>query len=109
MLNSKEGYLVKLGFHRKNWKRRWFVLFKNELKYYENEDLTPRSTPLRVINLCEASKVEKDPTKEFCFRLVTSHRTFLMCAQSAKEMDEWVEKLSWKLQNLTASSGPDNP
>ena len=109
-INSKEGYLVKLGYHRKNWKRRWFVLFKNELKYYDNEDGT---TPLRTINLCEASKVEKDPAgKEFCFRLITPHRTFYMCAQSAEEMDEWMEKLSWKLQNLTmttTSSCPDNP
>lgn len=100
-INSKEGYLIKLGLHRKNWKKRWFVLFKNELRYYENEE---SNSPLRVINLFEASTVEKDPTKEFCFRLVTHHRTFYMCAQSAEEMDQWMEKLSWKLQNLTASA-----
>eukprot|EP00055_Hartaetosiga_balthica_P006496 m.20380 g.20380 ORF g.20380 m.20380 type:complete len:346 (+) comp5246_c0_seq1:37-1074(+) len=32
---SKEGYLSKLGYYRKNWKTRWFVLHRNKLKYYK--------------------------------------------------------------------------
>ena len=32
---SKEGYLTKLGRLHKVWKTRWFVLYKNELKYYK--------------------------------------------------------------------------
>ena len=30
----KEGYLVKRGFRRKNWKRRWFVLTSWTLRYF---------------------------------------------------------------------------
>ncbi|KAK2560334.1 WD repeat-containing and planar cell polarity effector protein fritz-like protein [Acropora cervicornis] len=33
---SKEGYLTKLGGKvKQNWKTRWFVLLKNELKYFK--------------------------------------------------------------------------
>ena len=37
-MNSKEGFLTKLGYHRKNWKLRWFTLFRNELKYFNNKE-----------------------------------------------------------------------
>ena len=37
----KQGYLVKKGAKRKNWKKRWFVLKSDELTYYESyENLT---------------------------------------------------------------------
>ena len=31
----KKGYLTKKGHRVKSWKRRWFVLLKTVLKYYE--------------------------------------------------------------------------
>ena len=31
----KKGYLTKKGHKRKNWKRRWFVLEKTVVKYFE--------------------------------------------------------------------------
>ena len=37
-VNSKEGFLTKLGYHRKNWKIRWFTLVRNELKYFNTKD-----------------------------------------------------------------------
>ena len=52
---SKEGYLTKLGYHRKvycslcfevylkcslqNWRTRWFVLYKNELRYFKTREV----------------------------------------------------------------------
>lgn len=98
-INSKEGFLTKLGFHRKNWKRRWFVLYRNELKYYNSEGDT---VPLRVIQLEDTSHIERDQTagKNFCFRIVTSYRTFFMFASSELEADEWVEILRWKVSCL---------
>lgn len=33
---SHEGYLTKLGNVKKSWKNRWFVLWKNELKYFRD-------------------------------------------------------------------------
>ena len=31
----KKGYLTKKGHKRKNWKRRWFILEKTVVKYFE--------------------------------------------------------------------------
>ena len=42
-VNSKEGFLTKLGYHRKNWKIRWFSLYRNELKYFNTREDKVRS------------------------------------------------------------------
>merc|ERR1712119_127892 len=33
-VGSKEGYLIKRGGIVKNWKRRWFVVQRDEMAYY---------------------------------------------------------------------------
>jgi len=35
---AKSGYLTKEGFNVKNWKKRWFVLGKETLSYYKNQE-----------------------------------------------------------------------
>lgn len=96
-INSKEGYLTKMGFHRKNWKKRWFVLYKNELKYF---CYPGDKEALRVINLDEVTGIDRDDSvgKACCFRLVTSYRTFYMYATSEVEANEWVQILDWRLK-----------
>jgi len=66
------------------------------LKYYNARG---EVEPLRIINLEDATSVERDETagKPFCFRLITSYRTFFMFASSEAEADEWVQILDWKL------------
>jgi len=68
-INSKEGYLTKLGGTIKNWKARWFVLVKNELKYYKTKGDT---APIRTLDLTKCTGVEEDQTcgKSNCFTFV---------------------------------------
>ncbi len=47
-----EGYLFKKGrgdssFGRRNWKRRWFILEENELRYYDDLDTQGQPSGLR--------------------------------------------------------------
>lgn len=93
---SKEGYLTKLGYHRKNWRTRWFVLYKNELSYYKTRD---DKTALKTINLGDVMDVIADDIqgKQNCFRIITSYRTFFLYAGSAQEAEEWIKILRWKL------------
>ena len=50
-----------------NWKRRWFVLLRNELKYFNNKD---DKEPIKAINLYDATSVTRDDScgKSHCFR-----------------------------------------
>ncbi len=58
---------IQLPRSLQNWKKRWFVLYKNELKYYNTRE---DSQPLKVIRLEEASAVERDDLtgQSFSFR-----------------------------------------
>ena len=95
---SKDGYLTKLGQHRKTWKTRWFVLYKNELSYFKSRE---DKTPIRTINLKDVSAITADSSqsKENCFRLVTSTRTFFLIACSGQEAEDWIKILRWKLEH----------
>ncbi|XP_065834524.1 dual adapter for phosphotyrosine and 3-phosphotyrosine and 3-phosphoinositide-like [Oscarella lobularis] len=97
-IGSKEGYLTKLGKVRKSWKTRWFVLRRNELKYYR-DPADPQ--PVRTIDLgqCTDVSVDSSQNKENCFRLVSPHRTFFMFASSKPEMTQWLDLLQWKMAN----------
>lgn len=96
---SKEGFLTKMGFFRKSWSKRWFVVFKNEVRYYKKRG---DKQPIRVIDLNDASEVAKEQIhgRCFCFKLVTAKRTFYMEASSDSELQQWLYILNWKLSQL---------
>lgn len=93
---SKEGYLVKRGAIRKNWKKRWFLIQKNHLIYFENHKST---NPRRVIDLNDAISMDEEMcvNKPNCFKLVLPERTFYFEASSYNERKSWMEILQWKI------------
>ncbi|CAG8460901.1 5136_t:CDS:2 [Paraglomus brasilianum] len=112
--DSKCGWLTKLGGNalRKSWKRRWFVLRDSHLYYYRNQT---DKDPSGVIPLVSYNTVTHDSnvTKKSanCIRIekvfrssdsissTQSHRnykpppTFLAFADTAAEMQSWLEIL----------------
>ena len=62
--------LVQVSIHThlvQNWKRRWFVLYRNELKYFNSKD---DKEPIKTINLEDVTSVSRDDStgKSHCFR-----------------------------------------
>ncbi|KAJ7382278.1 Dual adapter for phosphotyrosine and 3-phosphotyrosine and 3-phosphoinositide [Desmophyllum pertusum] len=100
---SKEGYLTKLGGKVKNWKTRWFVLLKNELKYFKTKG---DKEPIKTIDLENCQEVARDDSngKGNCFRVVMPYRTFFCYANSTQEAEEWIKILQWKLENVNTLS-----
>ncbi|XP_064388951.1 dual adapter for phosphotyrosine and 3-phosphotyrosine and 3-phosphoinositide-like isoform X2 [Halichondria panicea] len=101
-LVSKEGYLVKLGNVVKTWKRRWFVLKNEELRYFSRDS---DKQPIRVINLREVTEVKACDLhpihrKTNAFRLVLPSRTFFIQAPNPTVRDEWIHVLDFKLNEL---------
>lgn len=102
---SKEGFMMKRGAIRKNWKTRWFVLQKNYLKYYKKKE---SGSPIRTFDLRKATEVSQCDIdgKENCFKLVLPSRTFFMCSQSSYESEQWSKILKWKVDyylNISAN------
>ena len=50
----KKSYLTKKGHRVRNWKRRWFVLRKTILQYFESKDklVLKVSQYYKIINFC---------------------------------------------------------
>lgn len=99
-INSKDGYLTKLGAFFKTWKVRWFILHNNELHYYKDSS---HHSPIRVLDLRECLECEIEPAafrgKQHVFRLVFSWRTFYMYAANKQETDDWVKVIKWRMDH----------
>ncbi|KAM8939415.1 dual adapter for phosphotyrosine and 3-phosphotyrosine and 3-phosphoinositide [Pelodytes ibericus] len=102
-LGTKEGYLTKQGGRVKNWKTRWFILQRNELKYFKDQ-ISPE--PIRTLDLTECSAVQFDYSQEKvnCFCLVFPLRTYYLCAKTGAEADEWIKILRWKMYKIKKQS-----
>lgn len=85
----KQGFLVKQGHFIKNWKRRSFVLTRDRLSYYENED---SAQPRGSIDLKDIATVEPaGDGKRDSFRIATRQgKTYLIQASSEQEKEEWM-------------------
>ncbi|KAL4240727.1 Dual adapter for phosphotyrosine and 3-phosphotyrosine and 3-phosphoinositide [Mactra antiquata] len=96
-INSKDGYLTKLGDIFKTWRTRWFVLQNNELKYFKDSS---HKTPVRTLDLneCRSCKYEGSYRgKRFVFSLQFDWRTFYVFGANEKESQEWIKLITWRL------------
>ncbi len=90
-----EGYLFKKGrgdssFGRRNWKKRWFVLENQILRYYDDLDANGAPSGLRDTiditgSICQPAQHHE---KKFCFLIKfpenSPHGDMLMQAPDAK-------------------------
>lgn len=90
-------YVKENAVPESNWKARWFVLCKNQLKYFK---IKGDELPIRTLDLdeCLSIKEDLDCSKANAFKLEMPGRTFLISASSAKEKDDWLQVLKWKLE-----------
>ncbi|XP_033747014.1 dual adapter for phosphotyrosine and 3-phosphotyrosine and 3-phosphoinositide-like [Pecten maximus] len=98
-INSKEGFLTKLGARFKTWHTRWFVLQKYELRYYKKKEDT---RAIRAMDLRECEECKRDYTnkgKFNVFRVVFKWRTFYMYSTTEQECNDWIKLINWKLKN----------
>jgi len=99
-LNAKEGFLIKRGEQRKNWKIRWFVLKPDGYYYFETpKEWRPKNViPTKEITLItkisdeELEKIKPPPPYNyfFFFKVCTAKREFVCAATSIDELEDWV-------------------
>jgi len=92
-MTDKEGYLRKQGEKFKTWKKRWFVLKRNELNYYEKKgDKKLKGT----IVLEPDFKISVSSIKSHCFQIMPhdkSKRIYYIHGENDKEAEEWITTL----------------
>jgi len=116
---AKTGWLYKEGHVRKNWKRRFFVLWPSEpvpklgqlLLYYTDPD---GGAPKGIIPLCEFNIVTPKTQREFehCFRITIedyvpqgSHRKYIIASENQDTLLEWSTAIQQNTDWESAGAG----
>jgi len=78
----KQGWLIKEGKTRKNWKRRWFVASTGCLAYYSSQQGAKTKGVVRLEVGSKVGEYPEHPTKRNCFTVSGPKRTFFhMCGR----------------------------
>ncbi|CAE6519049.1 unnamed protein product [Rhizoctonia solani] len=97
-----QGYLMKCGTHMKNWRKRYFVLTPETLKYGKSHMNTKGMRAVQVTQILDAiettgskSVPSTSPTastgdKEHIFKIITPKKSFMLCAPSEEEEIKWL-------------------
>ncbi|KAI6654144.1 hypothetical protein LOD99_2989 [Oopsacas minuta] len=98
----KEGFLVKKGHLRHNWKTRWFILYKEDIRYYKNRGAVEQAG---IITLAGASLIlsPENYKKRDSILQVTCGKTgreFLLQALDKESRDLWGRFIERQIQYL---------
>eukprot|EP01091_Cochliopodium_minus_P014982 TRINITY_DN5214_c0_g1_i1.p1 TRINITY_DN5214_c0_g1~~TRINITY_DN5214_c0_g1_i1.p1 ORF type:complete len:477 (+),score=153.76 TRINITY_DN5214_c0_g1_i1:21-1451(+) len=97
----KQGYLIKKGHVRRNWKQRWFVLRKNLLCYYKNRNDQKNKKPLGIIPLLDTStQLIKKTNSAYVFVVNHPSRKVYYLAATGENYTTWLISI----QNASSKS-----
>ena len=88
----RQGWMMKKGNNRRNWKRRFFILTENVFHYYENMEKIGARKPLGMIAL-EPGFTVKEGVGENLFFVPTAERTWEFKCESGEDMVGWLKEL----------------
>jgi len=100
----REGYLLKKGSQRRNWKLRWFVLKKNYLVYLAGLNKKPKG--VIVLDGCYLAITDK---RAFAFVIsfgTDSSKDIHIAAASQIERQQWIESIVGCIHNPLANTSP---
>ncbi|XP_781827.2 pleckstrin-2 [Strongylocentrotus purpuratus] len=107
----KDGFLVKKGHKRTNWRTRWFVLTEDSLAYYKQ---TTDSLPAGVIELRGCSVIspclQYANKKGFAFMMMNQDRhELIMQASTDEEREAWAKAIGLAIVECDRSKEEVHP
>jgi len=99
----RSGWATKQGHIRKNWKRRFFKLFKNGFAYYKSDK--QNEPPIRVVEMNDILMVQETGAhrKNFVFFVATNDKIYYIQADSKSEMASWIASFSEAITSFRES------
>lgn len=98
-----QGYLMKCGAHMKNWRKRYFILSPETLKYGKSHMSMKNMRSVQVTQILDAIEITASKShtpsisppsttgdKDHIFKIITPKRAFMLCAPSEEEEIEWL-------------------
>jgi len=110
---KKEGFLVKMGDVIKNWKKRFFVIDKNFLYYYEDDKayrskgIAASKGKIPLSGLTITAYPDKQYGKKYCFgvKANSGERTYVLVAADEAERTSWMIDLKEQDKRVTRALG----
>ena len=98
--NLHSGWIVKQGGRIRTWRRRYMVLHKGCLYYFENEKSQKQKGSLSLPGyvLTESNEVKDYPN--CCIKLAHKNpnkRVYFICTASQREKERWIESIQKEL------------
>ncbi|CAG9312619.1 unnamed protein product [Blepharisma stoltei] len=91
----KTGWIEKKSHYLKKWRKRWLVLDENYLRTYKFPYQFDKSTAtIRVSAITDASPYLNETSKDFCFKISTPTRQYLISATSDVDMIGWLNLIN---------------
>uniref|UniRef100_H3DM48 Src kinase-associated phosphoprotein 2 n=1 Tax=Tetraodon nigroviridis TaxID=99883 RepID=H3DM48_TETNG len=104
----KAGYLEKRrkdhSFFGTEWQKRWCALSHQTFYYYGSEKDKQQKGEFSIegYGVKMNSGLRKDSKKDFCFEIsAPDKRSYMFCASSLKEAEEWVKQIDFVLRDMT--------
>lgn len=102
----KEGFLVKKGHVRHNWKTRWFILYDEALVYFKKKNQIMYDAGEILLRGCFlVSPCTEYTKKEGVFRITTKENVeYLLQAANEEEREEWTTAIANAVRRLDIKS-----
>ncbi|XP_063446261.1 major antigen-like isoform X1 [Mytilus trossulus] len=107
LMYMKKGWLIKQGISEKDWKKHWFVLTGNSLRYYKDAKAEETNTLDGRIDLSTCYDiVEVSIGRNYGFRIKTRNGEYLLSAMTSGIRNNWMKavRLVMDLQNSNVKS-----
>jgi len=87
----KQGFLNKAGKRSfQAWRKRWFNLNGDSLKYYNPDTTYNEANLLGTIEMCEMQSIIPSKSTKHGFDIITKNRTYNVSAKTDTDRDDWI-------------------
>ncbi|KAK3586036.1 hypothetical protein CHS0354_033163 [Potamilus streckersoni] len=110
LMYMKKGWLIKMGTSEKDWKKHWFVLTGNSLRYYKDAKAEEGGSLDGRIDLSSCYDiVELTIPRNYGFRIKTGNGEYVLSAMTSGIRNNWMKaiRLCMDLQSGVKKAGPN--
>ncbi|XP_060071372.1 uncharacterized protein LOC132551265 isoform X2 [Ylistrum balloti] len=94
LMYMKKGWLIKQGSSEKDWKKHWFVLTGNSLRYYKDAQAEESNTLDGRIDLSTCFDIsEVDIGRNFGFRIKSRNGEYVLAAMTSGIRNNWLKAI----------------
>lgn len=98
-----QGYLFRKSGILKIWKRQYYVIDKNYLIEYSNEQ---KETQLGQFEITSRPQSTTDSSKEFCFKIQLGSKHIVFSAENEEQYQNWERAFQQSLESASQQSKP---